>query len=792
MADLSKPGDAAPAPSGLWSAIKKVFSRLLDWFAIQPLAVRLTLLALAALIPATALYSFTLRHKQAALAAEVKAMVVAGKSGEGMWTFNDKLPVVFGTGSVLGFLDASPVERITVVYEPLLWNASERIFLIESKGRQYAYYPSDMESKIVADKAVSAAWGSKLVFIPRAELQSSAADLFARLDQRFADARPRSEKDSWRAGVSGALSVALTLGVLAFLVVQLKAQYKSLKFIEPDQVKGSIDDLVGMDDIKAEVAQIKDQYQRRAEYAEYGISKPFNVMFSGPAGTGKTKLASYLAKELHLPILFHSAANLETGFVSGGSNTLGRIMTMARRRRHCIVFLDEAQDLFMKRGGRRKFDDDTANTLLSVLDGVRSKNEAEIIWIVASNFNSETMEMDEAMLRRFQMKVDFRMPNGEERLAIIGHYLRQRADKVLPNLDLHHVVDVTEGRSPADLETIVNQAGISAVQTGSMIDADTLMQAAERVLVGNVNLHTTQDRERDRYVIAVHEWGHFLVDLAHERQLPNSNWAQILANMKTIKISLKANARTNALGFVFHKQGVNLLKTKSDIEHDVRVLLGGMANEELFFGEEGTTNGAHNDITRVTQLLHHAVGEMGMYRKTRLNFGSLAKDRSGGGRELDEDTRSLMLRACRRLGHRTAKVPAGPETFPALAGCAQFGVDDVDADVGVEQDHGVISARIWSLGCSRVHTIVAMFIAQSDSPSISAYSPAVAILGLVLWQWSAMAPTMIWSNWLACTPIAAKPVGRPKRAFMSSIASGMSLPDVKPMAWAMRCRRCSF
>jgi len=656
MADLSKPGDAAPAPSGLWFAIKKVSSWLLDWFAIQPLTIRLTVLLVAALIPATGIYSFTLLHKQAALAAEVKAMVVAGKSGEGMWTFNDKLPVVFGTGSVLSFLDANPVERITVVYEPLLWNASERIFLIESLGRQYAYYPSDMESKIVADKAVSAPWGSKLVFIPRAELQSSAVDLFARLDQRFANARPQSEKDSWRAGVSGLLSVALTLGVLAFLYVQLKAQYKSLKFIEPSQVNGSIDDLVGMDDIKAEVAQIKDQYVRRTEYAEYGISKPFNVMFSGPAGTGKTKLASYLAKELHLPILFHSAADLETGFVSGGSNTLGRIMAMARRRRQCIVFLDEAQDLFMKRGGRRKFDDDTANTLLSVIDGVRSKLDTEIIWIVASNFNSEIMEMDEAMLRRFQMKVDFRMPNRDERLAIISHYLGQRADKVLPDLDLRHLVDITDGRSPADLETIVNQAGITAVQASEMIGADTLMKAAERVLVGNVNIHTTQERDRDRRIIAVHEWGHFLVDFEYERRLTHGNWAQILADMKTIKISLKANARTNALGFVFHKRGAHLLKSKSNIEHDVRVLLGGMANEELFFGEDGTTNGAHNDITRVTQLLHHAVAEMGMYRKTRLNFGSLTKDRFSGGRELDPETRSLMEAQSERLYSETKAV----------------------------------------------------------------------------------------------------------------------------------------
>jgi cell division protease FtsH len=658
MSDLSKPSDAAPDSTSPWLVIKKNTSRLLDWFVIQPLIVKLSVLVLAVLIPATAIYSFTLIQKQAAVAEQVKTMTVAGQAGEGVWELNDKLPVVFGSGSMLRFLESKPVERITVVYEPLLWNTSERVILIESQGLQYAYYPSAMETQIFTDKAVTASWGAKLAFIPRSELKPAALALFERLDQRFAGARPQAGKDSWKAGVSGVLSATLMLGVLAFLYLQLKGQFKSLKFIEPAQVHGSIDDLVGMDDIKAEVAQIKDQYERGAAYAEYGISKPFNVMFSGPAGTGKTKLASYLAKELRLPILFHSAANLETGFVAGGSNTLSRIMAMAKRRKHCIVFLDEAQDLFMKRGGRRKFDDDTANTLLSVLDGVRSKNDAEIIWIVASNFNSETMEMDEAMLRRFQMKVDFRMPNRAERLAIIGHYLIQRADKVQPDLDLRHLVDVTEGRSPADLETIVNQAGITAVQAGEMIGAATLMQAAERVLVGNVNTNTTQERARDRHIIAVHEWGHFLVDLEHERKLPNSNWEQILAEMKTIKISLKANPRTNALGFVFHKQGSNLLKTKSDIEHDVRVLLGGMANEELFFGEEGTTNGAHNDITRVTKLLHHAVGEMGMYRKTRLNFGALVKDGQGGGRELDDETRNIMEAQSERLYGETKAVLA--------------------------------------------------------------------------------------------------------------------------------------
>ena len=658
MPDLSKPADTHPA--GLWFTVKKFANRLQDWFVTQSLGIRLAVLFAIALMVASSIYSVSLLQKHAALAARIEAMTVEQQAADRLLELDERMPVVIGAGSLLGFVESNPVDRVTIVYKALMWDVSERIILVQSGGRQFAYYPSDMETKIFSDKAVNAPWGNKLVFIPRSDLSPAGRELMESLDQRFAGALPQSEKDRWKAVVSGMIPPILLLLLLGFIYFQFKGQFKSIKFIEPDQISGSINDLVGMDDIKEEVGQIKDQYTRRAEYADYGVSKTFNVMFSGPAGTGKTKLASYLAKELQLPILFHSAANLETGFVAGGGKTLGRIMAMAKRRKRCIVFLDEAQDLFMKRGGRRKFDDDTANTLLSVLDGVRSRDDTEVIWIVASNFNSETMQMDEAMLRRFQMKVDFRMPNRAERQAIIDHYLSQRAEKVLPGQDLRHLVAVTEGRSPADLETIVNQAGINAVQAGDMISAETLMQAAERVLVGNVNSSTTQERERDRRIIATHEWGHFLVDLQHERQRTGDDWQQLFADMKTIKISLKANPRTNALGFVFHKQGANLLKSKGDIEHEVRVLLGGMANEELLFGEQGTTNGAHDDITRVTRLLHHAVGEMGMYGNSHLNFGALnAEGREGGNREVDEETRRIMEAQSARLYDETKVILAG-------------------------------------------------------------------------------------------------------------------------------------
>src|SRR5260221_13454269 len=154
-----KSSDAAAARVGLGAAVKKAANRLQDWFAIQPVAGQFTVLAIAILIRVTGLYWLMLVQNRAAVAEQVKAMSADAKAGEGIWKLNDKLPVVFGTGSMLSFLETNPVERITVIYRPLTWSVSERIILIESQGKQYAYYPSDMETKIFTDKAVTAPWG---------------------------------------------------------------------------------------------------------------------------------------------------------------------------------------------------------------------------------------------------------------------------------------------------------------------------------------------------------------------------------------------------------------------------------------------------------------------------------------------------------------------------------------------------------------------------------------------------------------------------------------------------------
>ncbi|MGZ3185029.1 MAG: ATP-binding protein, partial [Telluria sp.] len=228
---------------------------------------------------------------------------------------------------------------------------------------------------------------------------------------------------------------ALDIIVIFFVFYALKFGVPGMGMtaavISPDKLKGSMDDLIGMEDIKTEVQHLEDMIRNRSLYKQHNIDKPFNVMLTGPAGTGKTKLVGYLAKQLNVPLIQASGSALESGYVGGGSKALNSLYRKACAKGQCIIFLDEAQSLFMPRGrSEKKWEDDTANTLLGLLDGVKSDKVQGVIWVVASNFDDASTEMDEAMLRRFSVKINFRLPNKAERKELLRSFLARKQDGI--------------------------------------------------------------------------------------------------------------------------------------------------------------------------------------------------------------------------------------------------------------------------------------------------------------------------------------------------------------------------
>ena len=434
-----------------------------------------------------------------------------------------------------------------------------------------------------------------------------------------------------------ALDLALTGLLLFTLKFGIPGMGVSATVLTPDQLKGSLDDLIGMDDIKQEVLHLEDMIRNRSVYQSHGIDQPFNVMLTGPAGTGKTKLAGYLAKRLNVPLIQASGSALESGYIGGGSKALHALYRKACARGRCIIFLDEAQTLFMPRGrGDKKWEDDTANTLLGLLDGVSRAQGAGVIWVVASNFDEASSQMDEAMLRRFSVKINFRLPNKAERRELLRSFLARKAEGCVAwdRLDLDQVAEMTANLSPALLQTVAERASLIAIQEHAVIDTELMFRAFERATIGLTDRATTAEKTRQRERIALHELGHFFmqIDPWLRAGLPLD---QVKERSPLLKISTESVSKLGALGYVLSAGADVSLRTLEEMERDVIQLYGGVAAEELFYGARGISVGSKNDIEKATALLDLMVNQLSMYSRSKLDYSQF-KHEAGGEQTLTQ------------------------------------------------------------------------------------------------------------------------------------------------------------
>ena len=443
------------------------------------------------------------------------------------------------------------------------------------------------------------------------------------------------ENSAWAESSAFLKRHALDILLIGLIIYALKFGIPGMgmnaSVISPDKLKGSMDDLIGMDDIKQEVLHLEDMIRNRAEYKSHNIDKPFNVMLTGPAGTGKTKLVGYLAKKLNVPLIQASGSALESGFVGGGSKALNALYRKACAHGNCMIFLDEAQTLFMPRGrGEKKWEDDTANTLLGLLDGVKSDKGAGVIWVVASNFDDASSEMDEAMLRRFSVKINFRLPNKGERGELLKSFLSRKKDGLVDwnDLDLGQVAEMTANLSPALLETVVERASMISIQEKTIINTDLMFRAFERATIGLTDRATTAEKHKQRERIALHELGHFFMQIdPYLRQ--GMSLAEVKEKSHLLKISTESVSKIGALGYVLQSGDDVSLRTLEELEQDVIQLYGGVAAEELFYGARGISVGSQNDIEKATKMLNLMVNRLSMYSRSKIDYTQLGHDHTG-------------------------------------------------------------------------------------------------------------------------------------------------------------------
>src|SRR3954462_3220609 len=121
--------------------------------------------------------------------------------------------------------------------------------------------------------------------------------------------------------------------------------------IEPSQQTVNFDDVAGIDEAKADLAEIVDFLKNPDKYRRLGGRIPRGVLLSGPPGTGKTLLARAVAGEADVPFFSLSASEFIEIVVGVGASRVRDLFAQAKQAAPAIIFFDELDAIGRARGG---------------------------------------------------------------------------------------------------------------------------------------------------------------------------------------------------------------------------------------------------------------------------------------------------------------------------------------------------------------------------------------------------------------------------------------------------------
>ncbi len=138
----------------------------------------------------------------------------------------------------------------------------------------------------------------------------------------------------------------------------------------------------------------------------------------GPPGTGKTAFGKHVSRILDRPLLIKRASDIMSMWVGESEKNIAAMFDEAERD-NAVLLLDEA-DSFLRdrRSARASWEVTQVNELLTWMEGFTG------VFICSTNLMDS---LDEASLRRFDMKIRFDPMRPEQRLAMFRQILMEAA-----------------------------------------------------------------------------------------------------------------------------------------------------------------------------------------------------------------------------------------------------------------------------------------------------------------------------------------------------------------------------
>jgi cell division protease FtsH len=387
--------------------------------------------------------------------------------------------------------------------------------------------------------------------------------------------------------------------LMCFVVVLLWRTTKLMPRVRPTEITPGSEssvtwaEVAGLDEAKVELQEVVEFLRDPARFELLGARVPKGILFHGPPGTGKTLAAKAIANESGARFYAQSASAFVEMFAGLGAARIRKLFAEARENAPSIVFIDELDAVGRARSGNsfNREQDQTLNQLLVELDGFGPRDQ-----VVVMGASNRLQDLDPALLRpgRFDRQILIQPPDLKGRNDILA--VHTRGKPLAADVDLSSVARHTAGLTGADLANICNEAAISAGRRAAVqLDQSDFEHAMDRVIAGLQQRRVITQKEKR--ILAYHEGGHALM-------------AHLMSDVSPVQ---KATiiARGAALGYTLNlPEEERYLHTKEELLDWMVVTLAGRAAEQVVFGR--VTNGAANDLEKVTALARSMVFEYGM------------------------------------------------------------------------------------------------------------------------------------------------------------------------------------
>lgn len=198
---------------------------------------------------------------------------------------------------------------------------------------------------------------------------------------------------------------------------------------------------IGLNDIhlseanKSALDQLLKEFKHLSVLSQYKLSVDNKIFLFGHTGCGKTTTAKAIAQALNKKIITLNLGNIVSSRLGETSKNITEVFKKASWE-NAVLFLDEFDSIGKLRDHDHKDSSEMkrlVNTIIQLID----KLPNDTLLIAATNHSKV---IDTALLRRFQLRLEFVLPNQEQ---LDGYYnsLLEQFPAEFRNVD--HIYDIS-------------------------------------------------------------------------------------------------------------------------------------------------------------------------------------------------------------------------------------------------------------------------------------------------------------------------------------------------------------